>query len=238
MALDKKEDNIELKPVARIYTGFTDKFGVPRQSGLAEIPGRIVFEPEFRDVNAVREIERFSHLWLIWGFSENKEEADRDVFRPTVRPPRLGGNTRVGVFASRSPFRPNGLGLSVVKLESVDVDSDEAPVLCVSGADMVSGTPVYDIKPYLPYADSVPDARGGFSLSQKEGTLNVDFPEDLLLKIPEKDRDVLIRILAQDPRPQYQNDPERIYKMDYNGIKVSFTVEEEKLYVKTVEKQV
>ena len=163
MACDKKEENMEIKPVAHIFTGFTDKFGVPRQSGLAEIPGRIVFEPGFRDVNAIREIDRFSHLWLIWGFSENKEEAGRDVFRPTVRPPRLGGNTRVGVFASRSPFRPNGLGLSVVKLESVDIDYDEAPVLCVSGADMVSGTPIYDIKPYLPYVDSVPDAKGGFS---------------------------------------------------------------------------
>ena len=226
-----EKDEILIRPVARIYTGFTDKFGVPRQSGLAGIPGKIVFEPEFRDVNAIREIESFSHLWLIWGFSEARETTESNGFRPTIRPPRLGGNTRVGVFASRSPFRPNGLGLSVVKLERVDTDCTDAPVLYVTGADMVSGTPIYDIKPYLPYADSVPDAAGGFSLSQKEGTLNVDFPPELLDKVPEEDRDVLIRILAQDPRPQYQSDPERVYKMDYNGIKVSFFVNYDTLQV-------
>lgn len=229
-----KKDSREISPIARIKTGFNDKFGIPRQSGLVkELTGKIVFEPDFRDSNALREIEQYSHLWLIWGFSENTDEA----FRPTIRPPRLGGNTRVGVFASRSPFRPNSLGLSVVKLENVELTTPDGPVITVSGIDMLNDTPIYDIKPYLPYVDSVPEASDGFSLNQKEGTLTVNVPENIINQIPESLGNALISVLSQDPRPQYQDDPERIYKMDFSGLNVSFKVSGQNLTVTEVNKR-
>ncbi len=218
----------EIRPIAYIHTDFSDKFGIPRQSNLiSELKGRIIFEPEFRDANAVREIEQYSHLWLIWGFSANEE----GEFRPTVRPPRLGGNTRVGVFASRSPFRPNSLGLSVVKLEKVELSAENGPVITVSSVDMLDGTPIYDIKPYLPYVDSVPDATDGFALNKKEGTLIVTFLDNLKEIVPAASLDALIAVLSQDPRPQYQDDPSRIYKMDFAGMNVSFTVSGDTLCV-------
>lgn len=229
-----KKDSREISPIARIKTGFNDKFGIPRQSGLVkELTGKIVFEPDFRDSNALREIEQYSHLWLIWGFSENTDES----FRPTIRPPRLGGNTRVGVFASRSPFRPNSLGLSVVKLENVELTTPDGPVITVSGIDMLNDTPIYDIKPYLPYVDSVPEASDGFSLNQKEGTLTVNVPENIINQIPESLGNALISVLSQDPRPQYQDDPERIYKMDFSGLNVSFKVSGQNLTVTEVNKR-
>lgn len=221
-------DSREIRPIAHIKTGFSDKFGIPRQSGLVnELIGKIIFEPEFRDPNALREIEQYSHLWLIWGFSENVDEP----FRPTIRPPRLGGNTRVGVFASRSPFRPNSLGLSVVKLENIELSTPDGPVLTVSGIDMLDGTPVYDIKPYLPYVESIPEASDGFSLNKKDGTLKVRFSEGICENISEDRLKTLISLLSQDPRPQYQDDPERIYKMDYDGMNISFCVSDEVLTV-------
>lgn len=209
--------------IARIHTDFHDKFGIPRQSGLVEeLKGRIVFEPAFRDPNALRELEKYSHLWLIWGFSENFGDTS---FHPTIRPPRLGGNTRTGVFASRSPFRPNSLGLSVVKLDSIDFSTSEGPVINVSGIDMLDNTPIYDIKPYLPYVDSVPDASNGFSLNKKEGTLNVTFPENLLSLVPENLRNAVTNVLSQDPRPQYHDDVTRTYKMDFANLNISFNVD-------------
>ena len=193
--------------IARIRTDFPTKFGIPRQSGLADVPARIVFEPEYRNADALRGIEGFSHLWLIWQFSA----AVRDTWSPTVRPPRLGGNERVGVFATRSPFRPNAIGLSCVKLESVQHEDGFGDVLIVSGADLMDGTPIYDVKPYLPYADAHPEALGGFAPSPKE-TIEVKSPPELLQKLPEGRREALLGVLAQDPRPQYQNDPERDVK--------------------------
>ncbi len=228
-----------ITPIAHIRTGFTDKFGIPRQSGIARVPGMIVFEEDFRDINAVRGIEQFSHLWLIWGFSEVPEEVTSGAgenFRATIRPPKLGGNERVGVFASRSPFRPNGLALSVVRLERVDTYSPDAPVLYVSGIDMTDNTPIYDIKPYVPYADSVEGATGGFSVDKESAEIPVVFPEEELMKVPEEDRGVLKAVLSQDPRPQYQKDPYRIYKMDYNGTKVSFIVNDNVLTVKEIQR--
>lgn len=227
------DENKIIRPIARIHTDFPDKFGIPRQSNLINsLRGQIVFEPAFRDANALREIEQYSHLWLIWGFSANKEEE----FHPTVRPPRLGGNTRVGVFASRSPFRPNSLGLSVVKLEKVDYSSEKGPVIEVSGIDMLDGTPIYDIKPYLPYVDSVPGATDGFALNKKEGSLNVTFLENLYEAVPAASRDALTAVLSQDPRPQYQEDPSRIYKMDFAGMNVSFSVSGDTLCVVDVKR--
>lgn len=210
----------ELRPVARIETPFREKFGVPRQSGIADCPGRVVFEPEFREAEAVRGLEGFSHIWLIWQF----DRALRQGWSPTVRPPRLGGNQRVGVFASRSPFRPNGLGLSAVRLERVALEEPDGPVLYVRGADMVSGTPIFDIKPYLSYADSIPDALGGFTGGNAGGRLAVDISPALLEKIDPDWRQGLVSALAADPRPQYQHDPERVYGMTYAGRNVKFRV--------------
>lgn len=221
----------EMKIIARIESDFTEKFGIPRQSGLVEnLVSRIVFEKEYRVPEAFRGLEDFSHIWIIWQFSK----AVREDWSPTVRPPRLGGNKRMGVFATRSPFRPNSIGLSSVKLLKIDFDCPEAPVLYVSGADMMNGTPIFDIKPYLPYTDSHPEASGGFALQQKEGVLDVDFPPELLEKIRPELRNGLIEVLAQDPRPQYQNSAERVYTFDFAEYSVSFTVRENTLYVSEI----
>ena len=220
-----------MRVIARIETPFREKFGVPRQSGIADCPGRIVFEPEFRNADAVRGLEGFSHIWLIWQF----DRALRQGWSPTVRPPRLGGNERVGVFATRSPFRPNGLGLSAVELERVALDEPDSPVLYVRGADMVSGTPVFDIKPYLAYADSYPDAAGGFTGGSAGEQLAVDFPPELLAQFDSGQRHGLISALAADPRPQYQDDPDRVYGMAYGGKNVKFTVRDGVLSVLGVE---
>ncbi|XCP83538.1 tRNA (N6-threonylcarbamoyladenosine(37)-N6)-methyltransferase TrmO [Roseburia hominis] len=212
---------MDLKKIAVIYTDFPDKFGIPRQSGLAGTRGRIVFEEEYRLEEAIRGIEEFSHIWLLWGFSEVEE----GKFRPTVRPPRLGGNKRVGVFATRSPFRPNPIGLSCVKLTGVKTCGREGPVLYVEGVDILDGTPIYDIKPYLPYVDSRPGAKGGFAERRKGYALEVEIPEEWEEEIPKEEREVLRDILSQDPRPSYQNDPERIYGMSYAGLEIKFRVE-------------
>ena len=208
-----------IKVIARIRSDFQTKFGIPRQSGLVDaLRAAVVFEPEFRDPDALRGIEGFSHLWLIWQFSE----AVREDWSPTVRPPRLGGNARMGVFATRSPFRPNALGLSCVRLEGVE-QTAEGPVLLVAGADLMDGTPIYDIKPYLPYADCKPDAAGGFA-PQRGAELAVRIPDALLARVPEDKRAALTGVLAQDPRPRYQDDPARIYGMRFAGLEVRFRV--------------
>ena len=213
---------MEIEPIAFIMNDYMEKFGVPRQSGLVSLCSQRVLEPKFCDENAMRGLEDFTHIWLIWGFSEAKT----DGFSPTVRPPRLGGNVRKGVFATRSPFRPNSLGLSVVKLVSVDGFS-----ITVTGADLMNGTPIYDIKPYLPYADSVPDASNGWSLAEHKGRLAVEFPMELSEIIPADKRQGLTETLAQDPRPQYQSIPERVYTMAFGEWQVSFTVDGEQLTV-------
>lgn len=207
--------------IARIRTDFPTKFGIPRQSGLVkELQGRIVFEPEYRNPEAVRGLEDFSHVWLIWEFSESK----RDGWSPTVRPPKLGGNIRKGVFATRSPFRPNPIGLSAVKLEKVEIHPELGPVLHVSGADLMDGTPIYDIKPYIPYADCIPDAKGGFTRETDNSLLEVIFPENLLEIIPFEKQKAVMQILAFDPRPSYQEDDERIYGLEFAGFDVRFRV--------------
>ncbi|MBQ4566229.1 MAG: tRNA (N6-threonylcarbamoyladenosine(37)-N6)-methyltransferase TrmO [Oscillospiraceae bacterium] len=211
--------------IARIHSAFPEKFGIPRQSGLVkELRAEIVFEEKFRNPDALRGIEQFSHLWLIWEFSEAK----RSKWSPTVRPPRLGGNERMGVFATRSPFRPNPIGLSCVKLEQVDL---EAMRLVVSGADLMDGTPIFDIKPYIPYADSHPDAIGGFAREAPEACLEVKCPSGLLEQLPPEDGKALLEVLALDPRPSYQSDPERIYGMDFAGFNVRFRVEDRSLHI-------
>ena len=211
-----------MKIIARIHTDFPTKFGIPRQSGIIEsLKGRIVFEPEYRNAEAVRGLEEFSHIWLIWEFSE----AVREDWSPTVRPPRLGGNVRKGVFATRSPFRPNPIGLSSVKLEKVEIDTKLGPVLHVSGADLMDGTPIYDIKPYIAYTDSHPEAISGFASKPAEYLLEVDFPDTLLQKVNPELRESLIEVLAHDPRPQYHNDPERVYGMEFGGMEVKFKVD-------------
>ena len=210
-----------MKVIAKIHTEFPTKFGIPRQSGIIEsLKGTIVFEPEYRNPDAVRGLEEFSHLWLIWEFSEAK----RDEWSPTVRPPRLGGNIRKGVFATRSPFRPNPIGLSSVKLERIEFNPKLGPVLHVSGADLMDGTPIYDIKPYIAYTDSHPEAISGFASKPAEYLLEVDFPEELLEKVPESQRESLIAVLAHDPRPQYQDDPERIYGLTFANMEIKFKV--------------
>ncbi len=221
-----------MEEIAHIRTDFPTKFGLPRQSGLVDaLEGTIVFAPKYRDPNALRGIEGYSHLWLIWKFSE----AVREDWSPTVRPPRLGGNKAMGVFATRSPFRPNPIGLSCVRLESVEYDTPEGPVLHVRGADLMDGTPIYDVKPYLPYVDSHPEATGGFAHEVKDYALEVSFPESLLQKIPESKRAALIEILAQDPRPGYKRADSRPFGLTYAGKNVRFTVEDGKLTVTEVE---
>jgi tRNA-Thr(GGU) m(6)t(6)A37 methyltransferase TsaA len=217
-----------MKTIARIHTDFPTKFGIPRQSGVvASLRGTVVFEPEYRNAEAVRGLEAFSHIWLLWEFSE----AVRDGWSPTVRPPRLGGNVRKGVFATRSPFRPNPIGLSSVRLEKVEIDPQLGPVLHVSGADLMDGTPIYDIKPYIAYTDSHPDAVSGFAPTPADSLLEVVFPEELLLQVAENQRESLIEVLAHDPRPQYHDDPERVYGMAFGGMEVRFKVEARTLVV-------
>ena len=208
----------EMKIIARIHTPFRSKFGVPRQSGIVEdVRSEIVFEPEYRSFDAVRGLEDYSHIWLVWQFSE----AVRDTWSPTVRPPRLGGNVRMGVFATRSPFRPNAIGLSSLRLERVELSPERGPVLHVLGADMMDGTPIFDIKPYIPYADCHPDATGGFTDKTCFETLAVSIPKEIEAELPEGLRGVL----ENDPRPRYHDDPERVYGMEYAGFEVKFRVE-------------
>lgn len=208
--------------IARIHTDFPTKFGIPRQSGLVDaLKAMIVFEPEYRNADALRGLEGFSHIWLIWEFSE----AVRSEWSPTVRPPRLGGNTRMGVFATRSPFRPNPLGLSSVKLDGIELHPEFGPVLYVLGADLMDNTPIYDIKPYLPYTDSHPEAVGGFIDPLGERLLEVNFPEKWLNLIPKERQKALLGVLALDPRPSYQDDPKRVYGIEFAGFDIRFTVE-------------
>lgn len=209
-----------LRPIAHIHNDYTEKFGIPRQSGLARNVSKIVFEKEFRDVNAIRGLEGFSHVWLLWGFSETPAD---ESFRPTVRPPRLGGSQRIGVFATRSPFRPNPIGLSSVELKQV-IETEEGTVLEVVGADLMDGTPIYDIKPYLPEFDSHPEAKAGYVENTDYRTLEVSVSDDILQKIPEDSRLPLIQLLEQDPRPHYQDDPDRIYGMKYADLEIKFKV--------------
>ena len=217
-----------MKKIAWIETDFREKFGIPRQAGLvSDLRGRSVFETEYRDPNAFKGLDEYSHIWLLWEFSE----AIRDTWSPTVLPPRLGGKTHMGVFATRSPFRPNPIGLSCVKLEKVDMDPKDGPVLYVSGADLMNGTPIYDIKPYLAYTDSHPEAVCGFADRVKAYELKVEFPEEFLLQIPEEHRPAAIALLAQDPRPSYQNDPDRRYGMAYAGYDIRFHVRDDVLTV-------
>ena len=226
------KEKITLSPIAHIRTDFPEKFGIPRQSGrVEELRGRIVFLPAYRDEAALRGIEGFSHLWLIFDFSQ----AHRDEWSPTVRPPRLGGNRRVGVFASRSPFRPNPVGLSCVRLEKVEKTADEGTVLIVSGIDMLDGTPILDIKPYLPFADCRPDAVGGYADGEAGYALEVSFPEPLLEKLAPDRREAAIACLAEDPRPSYQDDPDRVYAMSFAGRTIRFSVKDGCAYVREVE---
>ena len=222
---------LELKQIAHICSPFPTKFGIPRQSGLVDaLRATVVFEPEFRNADALRGLDGFSHLWLIWEFSE----ARRDGWSPTVRPPRLGGNARMGVFATRSPFRPNPLGLSCVRLEGIRHDAALGAVLDVSGADLMDGTPIYDVKPYLPYADCKPEAVGGFAASGEGRLLTVRADETLLAGLPARTREALLGVLAHDPRPSYQNDPDRVYGMAFGGCEVRFSVDGETLTVRSV----
>ena len=226
-------DTLSLSVIAHIHTPFAEKFGVPRQSGLAPTAGRIVFAPEYRNPDALRGLEGFSHLWLMWVFNQ----AIQKNWSPTVRPPRLGGNQRMGVFATRSPFRPNPIGLSCVELAGVELDTHDGPVIHVRGADLVDGTPILDIKPYLPYGDCHPDATGGFTDTAGDFLLNVSFPPALLSLLPEDKRDAAIGVLSHDPRPSYQRSPERVYGLSFAGYDIRFTVVENVLTVREVLKK-
>ena len=221
----------QIEPIGWVRSDFRQKFGIPRQSGLVqELEARVVFAPEYRDPEALRGIEGFSHLWLIWQFSG----ALRERWRPTVRPPRLGGNTRMGVFATRSPYRPNPIGLSSVRLLGVDWDTPEGPVLRVAGADLMDGTPIYDVKPYLAYADSHPDAVDGFAAATQRRRLAVECPPALLARLPAEKQAAALGVLAQDPRPAYQDDPERVYGMEFAGYNIRFTVQDDRLTVQDI----
>ena len=221
-------EELRMQIIARVHSDFSTKFGVPRQSSLVEeLKSTLVFEPEFRDENALRGIEQFSHLWLIWQFSENANAG----WSPTVRPPRLGGNLRLGVFATRSPFRPNPIGLSAVRLEGVETHPRLGPVLHIACADLMDGTPILDIKPYIPYADSHPEASDGFTAQTIHHHLEVDFPAELLDRVPVDKRAALTGVLAQDPRPSYQDDPARIYGFPFAGLELRFRVEGNQLTV-------
>ena len=223
---------MEMRPIAHIHNDYTAKFGIPRQSGLVEeVVSTVVFEPEYRNLEAFRGIEGYSHLWLVWIFSE----AIRDSWSPTVLPPRLGGKTRMGVFATRSPFRPNPIGLSSVKLVGFEQTKD-GPVLHVAGADLMDGTPILDVKPYLPYTDSHPDAVGGFADPVKDYHLDVVFPDALMEQVPTRLREPVLGLLAQDPRPSYQNDPERLYGVAFGNYDFRFHVKDGVLTVCEVEK--
>lgn len=223
----------DLKIIARIKTDFPTKFGIPRQSGLIpELQGKIIFEPEYRKPEALRGIEGYSHLWLLWDFSEVSAEN----WSPTVRPPRLGGNKRMGVFATRSPYRPNPIGLSSVKLEKITEDPKLGTILHISGADLMNGTPIYDIKPYIAYTDSHPDATGGFSDDVFENTLSVDFPDNLKNQLSEMQINALLKILESDPRPAYKADGDRIYSFEFGDFNIKFSVNQNILTVLSVEK--
>ena len=223
-----------IQEIAHIESDFSEKFGIPRQSGLVEeLTAKIVFTPDYRAPEAVRGLEDFSHIWLIWQFSK----AVREHWSPTVRPPRLGGNTRMGVFATRSPFRPNAIGLSCVRLLKVEPNTPEGPVLTVAGADLMDGTPILDIKPYIPYADCQMEATGGFTDTAGEFLLKVEFPPELLSMVPEDRREALIGVLRHDPRPSYQRKPERVYGMEFAGWNIRFRVAEDVLTVVEVEKE-
>ena len=224
--------------IAHIETAFPSKFGIPRQSGLLSmLEARIVFEPEYRNPDALRGIEGYSHLWLIWEFSEAVKEMRENgkKWSPTVRPPRLGGNKKMGVFATRSPYRPNKMGLSCVKIEKIELNTPQGPVLWVSGADLMNGTPILDIKPYLPHSDSIPEAKGGFSTQVAWQTLQVEIPDNLLAAIPEEQRQSIIQLLSQDPRPAYQNDPSKVYGVTYSNLNIRFTVADGKLTVTDIQ---
>ena len=224
----------ELNPIAKMKSDFPEKFGIPRQSGLVkELQSTIIFEPEYRNSDALRGIEDFSHLWLIWQFSENI----RTNWSPTVRPPRLGGNARIGVFATRSPFRPNNIGLSCVELIGIENTQEYGTVIHVAGADLMDGTPIFDIKPYIPYSDCKPNATGGFTDTTARNTLSVNFPANLLSKIPQEKQDAAIGVLAQDPRPSYQKDPDRIYGLPFAGYDIKFKVAENHLTVVDIKEQ-
>ena len=221
-----------LVTIGKIYTDFPDKFGIPRQSGLIEsLEARIIFEPEFRVPEAFRGLEGFSHIWLLWGFSETEKKR----WYPTVRPPRLGGNRRMGVFATRSPFRPNAVGLPCVRLDHIEFGTKDGPVLHVLGADLMDQTPIYDIKPYLPITDCRQEAESGFAEQTREYSLQVEFPEELLANIEERHRESLISILSHDPRPSYQKDAERVYGMRFADYEIRFTVSEGILTVRQAE---
>lgn len=227
-------EQLTMHIIANIHSDFPTKFGIPRQSGLVEeLTAQIVFTPDYRAPEAVRGLEDFSHIWLIWQFSK----AVREHWSPTVRPPRLGGNTRMGVFATRSPFRPNAIGLSCVRLLKVEPNTPEGPVLTVAGADLMDGTPILDIKPYIPYADCQMEATGGFTDTAGEFLLKVEFPPELLSMVPEDRREALIGVLRHDPRPSYQRKPERVYGMEFAGVNVRFRVAEDVLTVVEVEKE-
>ena len=220
--------NVEIQVIARMRSDFPTKFGIPRQPSLVDgLRSTIVFEPGFRNPDTLRGMEGFSHLWIIWQFSE----AVRNDWSPTVRPPRLGGNTRMGVFATRSPFRPNSLGLSCVKLEGIEYDSKDGPLIHVSGADLMDGTPIFDIKPYIPYANAHPEALGGFTDTAGDFLLKVDFPEELLSLLPAEKRQAAVGVLSHDPRPSYQRKPERIYGLPFAGFDIRFRVAEDQLTV-------
>lgn len=223
-------DKISLNVIAHVESDFKEKFGIPRQSGLSTLISKIVFEPEYRVREAFRGLSGYSHIWIIWQFSE----AARESWSPTVRPPKLGGNKRMGVFATRSPFRPNPIAMSAVRLEKIDMDSAMGPVLYVSGADIMDGTPVLDIKPYISYADAYPEALLGFAVDGERGRLNVDFPHELLEKIPEGKRAGLISVLSQDPRPGYSEDSDKIYTMSFGDWQISFSVSGKTVTVKEV----
>lgn len=219
---------MEIKPIARIHTDFSEKFGVPRQAGLApSLTGKIVFEPEYKNVRAVKELDGFSHIWLIWEFSQ----CSYSKFSPTVRPPRLGGNRRVGVFASRSPFRPNRLGLSCVKIEKIETGGENAPIITVSGVDMTDGTPIYDIKPYIPIADCIPTASEGYTAQTKKYKISVNCDEKLLSIIPENKRQALLELLSNDPRPAYNNEEGKEYGVTFAGFNIRFKYENNGLSV-------
>lgn len=225
--------DVNIQVIARMHSDFATKFGIPRQSGLVEeLKSTIVFEPEFRNPDALRGIEEFSHLWIIWQFSE----AVRQGWSPTVRPPRLGGNTRMGVFATRSPFRPNNMGLSSVKLLGVEHTAEYGTVLHVGGADLMDGTPIFDVKPYIPYSDCHTDATGGFTDNAGDFLLEVDFPAELLKKLPISKRDAAIGVLSHDPRPSYQKNPDRIYGLTFAGFDIRFRVNNDILTVVEVNK--
>ena len=223
-----------MRVIARVHSDFSSKFGVPRQSGLVDaLESTVIFEPEYRNADALRGLEGFSHLWLVWVF----DQAIRETWSPTVRPPRLGGNQRMGVFATRSPFRPNPIALSSVKLSSIQQTADFGTVLKIRGADLMNGTPILDIKPYIPYADSHPDAVGGFAATPAGETLEVTIPESLLSRIPAERQEALRGVLAQDPRPHYQNDPERVYGFGFAGLEVKFSVNGTQLTVTDIQQQ-